>query len=593
MISCRVNKVLPLLLSAGLAVSALPAGAEPQPAHEAPAAGAPMPLLSEPPAPIVIESEQHKAVEKERPRPAGRAVSGVEVQELKAPDANAVGVLDDKHGGFGVDMWQGTSMATVRRLLPQLPVAIQSPSVHGLMRRLLLTAAGVPQGNGADGPSLLQLRAQALWAMGDADGVAALLKAAPDSLRTPELNQLKVDALLLSGDTAGACREAGPAAEPRLQILCHMVSGRTLEGNLALDLMRERKDADKAFIAAAEVLGGLAPVKVDRLPNAQPVHLAAFKAAKMALPADVANAANPAVLRAVAASEAPIEVRIAAAEKAEAMGALDTEALRQLYGSVAFTPADLQSPLAPAAGDKGARTRALMFRAAQSELKPQARAEIVTRAFELAASRGTYGTAARLYAPLLAELRPDGVPPAFGPVAARALFAAGQADAAARWMALAASAPEEAKAYAALWPLARLSRGESDKPTPAAVFDAWRTARELPPDQAERRTAVVLGVLAAVGERVPAAEWLTALDGPLYTAGQPQPRAALKALLRAAVDGLQLGETVLVSAVSLGDAGLDKADPDTIARVVAALHLLGLDKEARALAIEAAVANGV
>jgi hypothetical protein len=563
-----------------------------------------MPLMAEPPAPlmpapIVIESEQARpAVDK--PKPAGRTVSGVEVQELKAPDPNAVGVLDDKHGGFGVDMWQGTSIATVRRLLPQLPATTGSATVRSLMRRLLLTAAAVPEGGNGGTPPLLQLRAEALWAMGDVDGTASLLKAAPDSLRNPEISKLKVDALLLAGDVAGACREAsavqslgGDGNAAKLQVLCHMVAGRTLEGNLALDLMRERKDADHAFIAAVEVLGGLAPVKGIKLPDPQPLHLAAFKAAKLPLPAEAAGAPHPAVLRAVAQSDAPVEVRIAAAEKALAMGALDPEVLRTLYGEVKFTAADLQAPLAPAAdkGDKGGRTRALMYRAAQSELKPAARAEIVSRALELALGRGAYAATARLYAPLLAELRPDGVPAAFGPIAARALYAAGQFDVAAKWMAAGRANPEEAKAYAALWPLERLARGEDDRPAAAATFAAWRTARELPTDQAERRTAVVLGVLAAVGERVPAAEWLTALDGALFTAGQPQPRPALKGLLHAASEGLQLGETVLLAAVSLVE--LDKADPDTIARAVAALRHVGLDKEARALAIEAALANGV
>ena len=58
-------------------------------------------------------------------------------------------------------------------------------------------------------------------------------------------------------------------------------------------------------------------------------------------------------------------------------------------------------------------------------------------------------------------------------------------------------------------------------------------------------------------------------------------------------DGLRLGETVLLTLVILGETGLDKIDADTLNRVVVALRLVGLDREARELAIEAALANGV
>ena len=49
-------------------------------------------------------------------------------------------------------------------------------------------------------------------------------------------------------------------------------------------------------------------------------------------------------------------------------------------------------------------------------------------------------------------------------------------------------------------------------------------------------------------------------------------------------------ETVVVA---LGETGLDKADPDTLNRVVVFLRMVGLEREARGLAMEAALANGV
>jgi hypothetical protein len=610
--NCRADRPVFALLGRGLLAATLAVGSAAAATVEPPTVeplavespevttGAP-PVTIERAAPGVLpDAPQPPPAAK--PKGSGRAVSGVEVHDLKAPDPNTIGVLDDSQGGFGVEMWDGTATVTVRRFLPLLPATTPSRALRQLSRRLLLTTAALPRDEKPDQqPPLLQLRAEALMAMGELEGLAALLKAAPTAAMTAPLSRLKLDALLLAGETQAACAELGTAqaagADPylvKVQVFCHMAAGRSLEGNLALDLMRDRKDADHAFVAAAEVMGGLPPGRTDKLVASSPVHFAAFKAAKLPLPATAAESTQPAVLRALAtATNAPSEVRLAAAEKAEAMGALDTEALRQAYAAVTFTPAELQQPLAQAATDKGAKARALLYRAARQEAQPAAKAEIVGRALRLAAERGGFAATARLYAPLLTEWKIDTAPAGFAPLAARALYAAGQPEAALRWLTAARANSETAKEAAALWPLARFNDTNEDKPPAAAEIAAWREGRTPPADQAERRGALGLGLLAALGDHVPAAEWLLTLPSTVAGPGGPQPRPALKAMLRLATEGLQLGETVLLTLVALGDGGLDKADPDTILRAVSGLRLLGLDKEARALAVEAALANGV
>jgi hypothetical protein len=597
--SCRARAFVPVALALALAAAG-PALAE---------TGKPLPLggaddldlgtvnVRAVPGP----APQPLTVVPDRPRPRP---GKVDASELKAPDPGAVGVLDDKQG-LGVDMWDGTPAVTVRRFLPLLPVTTPSRTMRQLARRLLLTAAtppgndhGVPAANDHGvPPSLLQLRAERLFAMGETESLAALLKAAPVALGSPGLSRVKVDTLLLTGQSAAACAEL-PAARAggsdpqlaKLQVFCDFTAGRTLEGNLGLELLRERKDSDHAFIAAAEVLGGLPPAPADKmaLPNPTPLHLAAFQAAKLPLPADAANAAQPAVLKAIAAANGAAEPRLLAAERAEAMGVLDSESLRQLYTTITFTPAEAQAP----PNDKSARGRALLFRSALHEALPGVRAEIVARALKAAGDHGAFAAAARLYAPLIAAVMPAPDLAGFAPLAARALYAAGKPDAAAHWLDIAKANPDTAKAAADLWPLARLYDPVEDRQTPPAVIAGWRAARELPAGQAERRAAVAFALVSAVGENIPASEWLSLLDGPL-SAVAPSPRPALKAMLRSAVEGLHLGETVLLTLVALGDTGLDRVDPDTLNRAIAALRQVGLEREARELAVEAALVNGV
>ena len=529
-----------------------------------------------------------------RPREPGAGL--FEVQELKAPNPEAVGVLDDRQGGLGPNVWTGTPAVLVRRYLPQIPVASGSRVMHALARRLLLTAAA-PDGGAGDGPSLIELRAERLFALGEIDGLAALLKVAPAALSSPGLQRLKIDTYLLAGDTKAACAEAavlaatqGAAADPRLSVFCNLINGKVLEANLALDLMRERKDADHAFIAAAEAMGGTPPAKVDKLPNPLPLHFAAFKAAKMALPADVAANSQPPLLRAIVDNPGlPIDTRLAAAERAESLGALDTDSLRKFYGAVTFSPPEQQA--AQAQGDKSPRGRVLLLRAVQAEAVPAARADLIVRIVAAAAERGAQATTARLYAPLIADLHPAPDLAVFAAPLARALFLAGRPEAANTWVTLAKSDPVGAKAAEDLWALARLGRMGGADASPASAFATWRTARDLPAEAAERRLAAGLDLLQAVGDKVPAAEWLALPQSGVVASVSPKP--AVKAMLRGAAEGLRVGETLLLALVALGEGGLDKVDPDTLNRVVVDLRMVGLDREARELAIEAALANGV
>lgn len=600
--SSRANHRVALALAAGLPVllTTLPAAAQT-------AIGQPMPLgppgRSDGPAgnpgetqPTILKVVPSPVLET---NPAKPAASGhFEMEELKAPDVEAVGVLDDKQGGLGIGLWHGTSATLVRRLVPQLPAAPGSRTLRALERRLLLTAASAPEGGRGLTPPLLELRAERLFALGEVEGLTNLLKAAPAVLTSPGLSRLKIDTFLLAGDAKAACTEAatmasmgGGSPDPRMQVFCMLTDGKTLEANMALDLMRERKDADHPFIAAAEAMAGTPPARVEKLPNPTPLHLAAFKAAKMPLPADAANSAAPALLRAMVDSPGlPVDIRLAAAERAEALGVLDTDTLRKFYGAITFTPAEQQAALAQS--DKTPRGRVLLLRGVGAEPAPAVRAELISRILAASLDRGAFGGTARLYAPLMAELKPAPELAPFAPMLARAFYAAGRPETAGAWVALAKSDPAGAKAADDLWPLARLNRAGTDATAAPETYNAWRAARELPADQAERRVAMGLEMLQAVGEKVPNSEWLSLSQGPAaVTAVSPKP--AIKAMLRAAAENVRVGETLLLALVALGETGLDKADPDTLNRVVVFLRMIGLERDARELAVEAAMANGV
>jgi hypothetical protein len=532
-----------------------------------------------------------ETMELAEPANPGRETA-VEVKELKAPNAESVGALDQAHGGFATTLWTGTPAMVVRKLIPMLPGAPTSQVVRSLERRLLLTAATAPEGAvDGDRPSLVELRAERLAAIGDTDGVIALAAAAPQSVTGPLVARTKLDALLLSGDTKGACADQPKdGSNPKLAVLCNYLAGNTLQGNLGLDLLRERKDADHAFVAAAETVSGLPPVPADKvkLDEVTPLHLAAFAAAKMPLPADAVAKASPAVARAVALSfSTPFDVRLAAGERAEAAGVLPAESLRKLYLEASFAPDELGAPLAKA-DTAGPRARALLFRAATDQPDPLIRAHFIAKALELAALKGQTSSTARVFAALLAEAKPDPALVTVAPAFARANLALGRPEAA-RWLELAKTDPASAKAVERLWPLNAVLTAAPGQPVGTAGLAAWRASLEgLPPEVSARRSAIVLGSLSALGAKIPEAAWLDALAVP---AGGPKP--AVFAMLENAALEARLGSAVLAALAAIGDQPLDKLDPLTLSETISALSVVGLGDDARKLAIEAMLANGI
>jgi hypothetical protein len=519
--------------------------------------------------------------------PQSDGESRFEVRELSAPDPDGVGILDDRHGGLGSALWGGTNAATVRRLLPRLPVT-ESRAARALSRRLLLTAAAAPEKTAADKSPLLDLRAERLAALGETEGLAALLKAVPSGANSPAMVRAKVESLLLSGDDKGACAEIAARGldDSRFKVFCALSGGKVLEANMALDLMRDRKESDATFIIAADAMAGTPPPKLDKLTALSPLHVAAFRAAKIALPPDVVPTLAPGALAAIVANPLnALEVRLLAAERAEALGLVDTDTLRRLYAELTFNAAEAQ--LAQSQGDRTPRGRALMLRSIPAEPSPAARAGLIARVLAAASERGAFAATARLYAPMIADLAPTPDLASSAPPLARALIAAGRAETAGGWLAIAKSDPEAAKAAKPVALLARLARPSSD---PAPI--------ELPPadglaaDAASRRAEVLLSLLSGVGEKVPPALWLASLRDPAV-APALVPRPALRAMARAAAEDVRTGETVLLTLVGLGDSGLDRADPEMLNRAVTHLRMVGLEREARALAVEAALANGL
>lgn len=615
--------------------SAAPDGGAPAPAADSSPTGAPTALA--PPrrlAPAARPANTAAPAEDERTG-GGRSEPAVESSPLATIDLETVGTLGPENGGLGTALWRGTERRFVEEMLPRLPVNASSPTMRDLMRRLLLTSAAAPEGKNR-AKSLIALRVRLLAAMGDLNGLSGLLAALPGNVTDSRLLEVEADARFLANDNARACAIAASQVEvddsaywQKAMVFCEILAGDPGTADLGLSLLRELGEDDSAFFSLAGMLLSGSGGTLKSLPRATSLKLAMARAAKAQLPPDVVASTNPGVLRTIAVNpNVPPEVRLDAAERAEAAGALATESLRQLYSSIDFSAEDLAKPLSRAREMGGPIARALLYHLALAQNVPTAQAEIVKNALDIARAEGRYGAAARVFSPVVAKIEPSAALLWFAPDAIRLMLSNDTPDGARPWFSLLQSSSlfqeDSAVEVVRLTPLVRLVGTMGLEKEPRDLDAWWAQVKDRP--GAAGDAALLYSMLSALGDDVGFAAWRQ-LEAPagmspvamihpalwfrLQAATRQARAAAASAAEQRARDGEDpaeadsdktdgtafvpphRGEIVLLGLVGLGEAGSARAAPQVISQVLRSLRAVGLEEEARALALEAALAAGL
>jgi hypothetical protein len=313
------------------------------------------------------------------------------------------------------------------------------------------------------------------------------------------------------------------------------------------------------------------------------------RAANLKPPADMAtttHAGTAAALANMTALDAPM--RIAAAERAEALGATGAEDLARAYATMEFAPGALSGVAGRAERAYDAEARALLFAAVRAQTEPAARATALERLLHFARAKGGYPQAARLAASVIATMTPAPALAPFAPEAARALLASGRTDDAKAWLDLARTRPGGLALPLAV--MARLAgvAGEADD----AVVRAWWTEM-AGREGAVARATIVFSSLDALGMPVEPRLWRQVLAGATPAPAAALPPTPLLVGLDRAGAAKRRGEAVLYALAALGEAGPAGAHPLTLSTALQSLKSVGLEAEARRMAVEAALAAGL
>jgi hypothetical protein len=399
---------------------------------------------------------------------------------------------------------------------------------------------------------------------------------------------------LLSGDQATACRLADSLAPAsgaefwaEIAVFCRLVEDDREGARLGLDLMRDAgQTGDGAFFALASALVDQTdrPASAD-LAALTPVHLALLARAKWPLPPDALTRAGPPVLAVVARAPSLAGDRpLAVLEQAFFVGATSADRVAAAYAEQ--TPAAGGDPLwAASHWDAGARAAAYAAVRAQSD--PAARAALLDAAWQEASGAERF-LVAEAFAQPFAELPVERQLANVAPSVARALLAAERPVPAVGWLSLltADAGPGADDAVAGLVPLFALAGVGGSDAVPrmdGEVTQAWRDVTGADQAVAERLFALLEGAGAPVG----AGAWPALLAGH-YQRQQAAPATVLWRGLEQAAAERRVGDTVLF-ALQMLNGRPGTAHPEVLVACLRALSRVGLDRDARAIALATAL----
>jgi hypothetical protein len=265
------------------------------------------------------------------------------------------------------------------------------------------------------------------------------------------------------------------------------------------------------------------------------------------------------------------ELRLAAAERAAALNIIDGRTLARAYRETA--------PNLPKSAQTPAALRAKLFASLDGQASAATRAESIDALLASGKDAGIEVPVAEALAGTAAGLARDPQAASFAETGIRVAALAGEGEAAWAWvdtggtrvqsweLLLGAADPYGARARAAL----------------ASGVEIARQAR-LPGPVLQR----LVTVLDALGEEVPIPLWELASQSP-----EPQdgylPETGVLSALKEASDRGQVGPTVLLAAAALGPNGPQDAHLIALGDSLRALKRVGLDAEARRIALEALV----
>jgi hypothetical protein len=495
------------------------------------------------------------------------AVLAVQPLSAQAPsfDDKPTGFLTVKTGGMPADAWNGTSLATAKRLVSALPVAPRSRALRDLQFKVLVSELAPPPPDGSPPPSLFARKVEKLAAMGEGESLNEMVRNAGGYV-DPAIATTVANAMMMAGERQGACAIARnwQLTEPfarRADAACRLLAG---EGGGA--------------VPASGQADGPAVMMLD-LSRGQP-------------PAAWLSSVQPPVIRALVGMKSlPIATRLDIAERGEALAIIEATRLSDLYLEAVRNGASLPPAMA---------RRAQLVAAARNASNPDEIVNSIVAVYSESRGSPLFPTIARASAAGLLSLPAKPQYVRVAQEAMRGFLLLGDKQQAQAWTRLAIGAAyNNAQALTSLdrlLPLAAIAGIDDPKRLPPSEVNRWYLVlQESDAARAPLRGYLLLELFRATSIDIPPGS--TALpEAPPSNARLVMPSTAtLQALqaLQAAAAGRRRAEASLLASIAAGETPLAELHPAAIAAIVRSLRQVGEDHAARLFAIETAIASGL
>lgn len=541
---------------------------------------APAPPIFTPTRPAIRETAQRDADQRDADQ-ADASDAEAEKQELDEPDPLAelagptarpdtAGLLNPANGGYGLDLFAGSSGPFLSALLDRIDAPLASRWAQILLQRALLSQAQTP--DRIEAADWLASRTGALLSLGSATDAHRLVSAIAIKHYTPALYGVALRSALAAGDpvalcplSTGASRQIGSPTWQLIDAICLSTLGDDLSATAIFDDMRRRRSIGAFDIGLAErtasAIGGGrrgANPEWSEAGRLTAWRLGLASATGLEIPQELLDSAG---LRekawAARLSGLPLAARARLAPSAAATGAISSDEITRLL-----------------AADAQTRTAAERRNSAGGELRaaalandPAERIAAMRRLWDKAenndADRLHYGwqvatASAAAGLPISSALAADAA------AIAASLNAAGITGAANAWWRVIQQADRSHRA--ALW--AQLVAISDQIPVESSDFERWAGSVT-----AHRRDLLAAG-LNGLGR------------GNLKARITPVENDWTRALDRA-VEAGHAGEVIILSAIGL-KGNWSEVPPDYLRRIAAALVAIGRSEEARLIVAEAA-----
>jgi hypothetical protein len=554
-----------------------------------------LPTTSQPVAPQAVPADQTEP----------KATGAFETSQLGAVHPSSISLIGKDKGVFPVTLWAGSETDYAVTLVNKLELSPKSPQSVNLFQRLLLSGAALRD---ADGTADLYLdwRLIGLMKAGLYDAAGQLLDRLPSNATSPLRNQLKIDVKLFSGDTAGACQlardtELDPAAAPfrrqqeyknKLLTFCHVLENDLDRADVKVEILQEQGIDDPLFFVLYGNLAGDKLTLENLNQRLSALHVAMIRQLKIPLNDALISAAGaPALHALVKEPEILGNKRLPVAGRLYAQGILDADQVTK------YLPLEMPSDL----GDDikyGAYYGRLS--AVKSAETPEEKAGALTELWQGAETFADYRLLSDLTLADLARLPVADYSLEFAVAATKVLLLHKKEALALNWERTARRAAfkgsteeklEARKQIARLDTYVLLSGVRGIARWNAGSFDDWLAATGDDDAQADIGT-FLLSQFEVFGYPTSKGNWqqLMRLDQPLRSG---MANHTLENNLVQAASSRKIGEVIALAQLSLAGVSLDEVSLTSLRAVTAGLKAAGLEKEARQMALEVALAKGL